>query len=317
MIKKCAYCSKDFTPRNLNRKYCSEECSKRAERDKDKLRKRKHTAQNPVIVSCVVCGKPFAKKAAVVCCSKACSAEHKKLKGAEYRKAHAKNHDERICPVCGTKFIAANKNNRYCSSTCKKKYRAVRDLQRAKERFANANAHPHLPKICPTCGVQFTPHHNHQKYCSVACRPKKIYVRKVRTIVKKPAPQPVSKICPICGQPFETFSTKRKYCSAQCSHQADIILKRKSRAKYRANSRRSSQPRTLSEYEKRSLQFTGSILSDNKTLKTTPILLTVKPTPTPIQTPPKREIIIPAAVAENRQPTVNELLDWIFQSGKP
>ncbi len=34
----------------------------------------------------------------------------------------------------------------------------------------------------------------------------------------------------------------------------------------------------------------------------------------PVEPPPARkvEIIIPAAVAENRPPTIEELLDWIF-----
>ena len=74
---------------------------------------------------------------------------------------------------------------------------------------------------CPTCGKEFKPFRNAQKYCSVICR-EKYYSRKKATMQTYE--------CSWCGLSFET-EHKRKYCCEDCRMRANY---RKSRKKKNA-----------------------------------------------------------------------------------
>lgn len=62
---------------------------------------------------------------------------------------------EKLCVVCGAKYVARNLTRKYCSTKCEYSVRYKRKL--------------YEPKPCPVCGTQFTQRNNTQKYCSEAC----------------------------------------------------------------------------------------------------------------------------------------------------
>lgn len=86
--------------------------------------------------------------------------------------------------------------------------------------------------------------------------------------------------CAYCGKEFTAKRRDAKYCSRACSSRYRIFHPPET-------------PRAAYTLEIPTVPATKS-----------------KPTPPP---PPK--ITIPAAVAENREPTTDELLDWIFSKG--
>ena len=217
------------------------------------------------------------------------------------------------CLFCGAEFETNARNQKYCSLSCQR-------------RAGYRRRHPKCgaEKTCVICGKTFVPKHSTKKYCSKAC-----FLEKVR---RKHQGKPlVKKACAICGTEFETNRSNRIYCSARCRHKADNMkptlyqcvclrcgatFEAKSRNKTycseecKAIARQTAQRRQWWQTKRR-----ASPVVTRKVEPTPEPAPTIEPTPV-IEAkpePPKANpIIIPAAVAENRKPTTDELLDWIF-----
>lgn len=68
------------------------------------------------------------------------------------------------------------------------------------------------PKVCAWCGEEFIPSHGRQKFCSPACATRSKN-RKWREAHRKPC---VPRTCPICGAEFEPSDERQRYCSKRC-----------------------------------------------------------------------------------------------------
>lgn len=109
------------------------------------------------------------------------------------------------------------------------------------------------------------------------------------------------KTCLICGKEFDTNRKQVVCCSDSCKAQRGY--NKKNRAK------------SLSKSEKISLERTGKILAetiaDNNIVPNWQLPNHALRAIYPLHWSP-RPVIIPAAIAQNRKPTITELLDWIF-----
>lgn len=131
---------------------------------------------------------------------------------------------------------------------------------------------------CAYCGKEFEQTIYNKKFCSRLCGQ--------RFRRNKPLEDYV-KTCKHCGKEFTTRNGQRQYCSVACRRAAE----RKLDHIYHRKCKRAPIP----------------------AISMVPIVASKFSPPPPPPPPPK--IIIPAAVAENRKPTVDELLDWIFSKG--
>jgi len=101
---------------------------------------------------------------------------------------------------------------------------------------------PTIKRECITCRKEFMPNHGKQKFCSVNCKEKYYYVKKVtkkscitcgkifmqthgrqkfcvehrRINIPKLSETPVEKLCVFCGKPFTTSDYRLRYCSSAC-----------------------------------------------------------------------------------------------------
>lgn len=126
--RKCVVCGKEFQTCKPNRKYCSEECKRKAARDKEKERKaaaRKKMGRHPRFgmhrKTCDFCGHEFvALSAKGRYCSQECRDKVHLQRKFERRK---KEHPElvRVCPCCGKEFLCSETFPVYCSHVCKRK----------------------------------------------------------------------------------------------------------------------------------------------------------------------------------------------------
>ncbi len=165
----CATCGKEFRAVNRgNNTYCSKKCRKKANHDKDKIKKscfvcgkifwsdkRKNAKfcskkcmgksyENQVIRTCSICGKEFST----------CASDTKKYCSMECFVVSMQKSEKRACRFCGKEFIARTEGTqKYCSRECFFNSRRKRE-----------------DKICPVCGKKFTPcSSNEQIYCSREC----------------------------------------------------------------------------------------------------------------------------------------------------
>lgn len=220
-----------------------------------------------------------------------------------------------ICAYCGAEFERTeNRGSRkYCSRKC----------------YFNARYHREHPKqakqkICPTCGVEFGAFYGQRKFCSARCRNKwnntrRIAKQPVKQIIKRPAKriakETVKRICPQCGKEFEVTSPTKKFCSELCGQRY--------RRGFGCRNYVKTCPVCGVEFETESGQKVYCSTKCRKRAEKkrerkeipeiptfAPPKVEVKPIEPPKPEPPK--VIIPAAEAENRKPTTDELLDWIF-----
>ena len=207
------------------------------------------------------------------------------------------------CAYCGAEFERTeNRGSRkYCSRKCYFKARYHREHPKQAKQ-----------KICPTCGVEFEAFHGRRKFCSDKCRNK---WNNMKNKAKQNAKQNAKRICPQCGKEFEVTSPSKKFCSELCGQRYRRGFGRRSYVKtcptcgveFEALTGQkvycSAKCRKRAEKKK-----ARKVIPEIPTF--TPPKVEVKPIEPPKPEPPK--IIIPAAEAENRKPTVEELLDWIF-----
>jgi len=179
---------------------------------------------------------------------------------------------------------------------------------------------------CEYCGAEFEPRQPHQKYCSVQCRHRAQSKRSYK-------PRPIEKkICVVCGKEFDTNNAAKKYCSPEC-YRAAFPTKYKKHNLRQATCPvcgaqfQSNKPNQIycsrlccraAEHRRRALARRGMSYLEKFIPPAEPVAeIVTEPQPTPVDDifPPfyiPREVIVPAAAAENRKPTVEELLDWIF-----
>lgn len=79
---KCKNCGKEFTRTNPRQKYCSLECRLEYNAKKATAKREKARAKNPIVKTCVVCGKQIAPPKQKTC-SNECALIHKKRYEAE------------------------------------------------------------------------------------------------------------------------------------------------------------------------------------------------------------------------------------------
>ena len=216
------------------------------------------------------------------------------------------------CAQCGKEFERTeNRGSRkYCSRRCyfNARYRREHPKQ-AKQ------------KICPMCGKEFAAFYGQKKFCSDTCRNRwnnMLRINRLEESRQLEPPQPKQeKICPQCGKPFKMTKSNKKFCSRQCGRRYRRSFGRRSYVK--------TCPVCGAEFETLTGQKgycstkcrkRAERKRERKEIPEIPTFAPPKVTVKPIEPPkppePRREVIIPAAVAENRKPTVDELLDWIF-----
>lgn len=233
-----------------------------------------------MIKTCPICGKEFEpRRCSQKYCSPACYDEENHRR-ARARYVPVKN-ESRTCPVCGKEFVSHNRNQKYCSDACR--CRVYRLSKRA----------PRPIRTCPVCGKEFTAISERAVVCSRECR--RLHRNKLereRNRRRRAEREPVT--CTICGREFVPSHGNKKCCSDVCRRRAKAVTAaRRYAAKHppRLTPRR-AEPKVL--------------FPDFKPPSPKP-----KPPPKP---PPK--IFIAAAEAEHRPPTIDELLDWIFDPNR-
>lgn len=109
---------------------------------------------------------------------------------------------QKFCEMCGKKFETTT-GQKFCSVECVKKAKVAQNKKYKQAKRKRAT------KICPTCGKEFTPKTNSQKYCMPEC---------YRVAKNQQAKQiEIPKVCVICGAEFKAHSYATKACSPKCS----------------------------------------------------------------------------------------------------
>lgn len=297
--KVCPTCGKHFTTNLSCRKYCSDKCRRAANYDYKPVR----------TVACACCGKQFqTSRGYQRYCSEKCQRE-------DYDKSRRPLLYEKTCLLCGEKFATKYRYQKYCSRRC---------VLRA---FRQAHCAPlkTFKKTCVHCGAEFETWTLNKRYCSKEC------FRKARN-ARRPKVELPTRYCAHCGRDFQPTANGQKYCSAECRNQH---YKPKTYVKICAycgaefNTRRKEQTfcsptcRRSAEFRQAKLARLGfsSKTPPAKPVTIKPAVEVVKLEPTPevveVQAPPVEppKVVTPAVTAENRKPTVDELLDWIFSKG--
>ena len=233
-------------------------------------------------------------------CSRECQ-----LKGCQRRRRKLRGKTEpfvpvkKICPYCGKEFLAQHPQKKYCSPHCAYEH----DLAEAREKHRAALK----PKICPQCGKEFTPRNQVQKYCCARCCYN--FNRKKNLPPKELEPRQ----CAHCGKEFKPNHGKQIFCSKECRYQNSLKkakIYRAKRADKRGTQKFSEHAFSRSEAEMAAVNWGEEIKVPHNHWKP---FRTPKDAWRNKKLPARRvEIKIPAAVAENRAPTIEELLDWIF-----
>lgn len=249
-------------------------------------------------MKCEYCGTEFEPNAPHQrYCSKQCNNK------AYNKRCRTRKPYKKTCEYCGTEFETGVANQRFCSLKCRQKHYNER----------RPKAEP-VERQCLNCGKVFSvksAHGSHKKFCSPKCRDHHNY---------KPAPQ-VVKTCPYCGKSFETNRADKKYCSRACTRAAYILTHDGTVTKtcaYCNGEFTTRDPKKIycSAQCRRSAEILNARLQREAKREAVRLAAQNKPAVVkPIETPEPPKVIIPAAAAENRKPTVDELLDWIFSKG--
>lgn len=210
----------------------------------------------------------------------------------------------KTCLHCGAEFEPEEHHQKFCSLKCRRK-------------AYYAKHHPKFEPVerqCLHCGKMFTvksAYGQHQKFCSAEC---------CNHYHNTPAPL-VVKTCPHCGKTFETNRSYQIYCSKTCNgaayrlrHDGQItktcaycngeFVTRDAKKVYCSAMCRRSAERLEFRLKQEARREADMQAALNK-----PAVVE------PIEAPAPPKVVIPAAAAENRKPTVDELLDWIFSKG--
>lgn len=161
----CACCGNMFVINSSvpNKKYCSEKCSKTAQRAKY-VRKEYWTEER----ECACCGNMFVWSSSVPnkkYCSEECSKKMIYIKANIGKLDNELQTEERHCACCGNLFVwtSSKPNRKYCSTECTTN--ALRNKVSPREIQSEK-------RQCVVCGKDFEWFSNksNQKYCSKECR---------------------------------------------------------------------------------------------------------------------------------------------------
>ena len=147
----CIECGKKFTATDKGlQKFCSKEC-------------RVHHRMESLKVEriCKYCGKVFRaveRNHSNFCCKK-CQMSYM---WENTTTRERKKFFEKICPVCGKKFVTSISRQKTCSRTCGRKLGEQNIIRPPKFR---------MKKVCPECGKVFEvfAKHKEKKFCSQKC----------------------------------------------------------------------------------------------------------------------------------------------------
>lgn len=164
----CKQCGKEFTENSTGQQYCSKECCALYYKRKalEKLE-----AIPPRLKPCKTCGKLFAARNNKEYCSVECKEAARKESYHRYeeqRRLTKKPLPQKtfFCPGCGKMVITTQKNKKYCSARCGKKYRGkgriyiLREEERVKTAVENdktVNLRVLIKRdknTCTICGCQ-------------------------------------------------------------------------------------------------------------------------------------------------------------------
>lgn len=154
--------------------------------------------------------------------------------------------------------------------------------------------------LCPICHNEFFPPYKQTKYCSTECAKKGKQLRR-KTIIHK--------VCISCGKTFVAQNGHFKYCSTECKLNAKKIQNNnyyqnhtQQRKSYRYNRYRLFRDQILA---KQKLKRREKAIAEGRTFRPR------KPKSV-LHLPPK-VYSIPTAIAQNREPTLDEILAFIFK----
>lgn len=161
----CEVCGKKFISTRLDygNRFCSTKCRN--------AYTTKNYRENKV---CLYCKKEFSapKNSNVQYCSKTC------VNRARWDKWKAKNSKEKICPICGSKFISNRSSRKYCSRSC-----SLKAIQESQKKYEDKKRQE-KKKICPVCGKEFIPSHPKGVYCSISCSQKKCWENRKKSRIQ-------------------------------------------------------------------------------------------------------------------------------------
>lgn len=140
--RKCVICGRVLG--RYQRKYCSDECDRKAAKERYATQERKPYVSTAVREDrpCAVCGKLMLRVTRQQrYCSEACSAEGNRQRQRDYRQANAQEPKVRICRVCGTQI--EGKGTKYCTNcAASENARRQRERNRARQKVRNMGAAP-------------------------------------------------------------------------------------------------------------------------------------------------------------------------------
>ena len=160
--KACERCGKVFVPFNGVQRFCSEECRRAEDLERNRVKRREYSREY-----------------------------YRRLRNMDpkdYSRSTMKEdgtYDPVKCAICGKEFMPSSYNMKYCSDECRDvahgKYRAAAYAKRKEKLVAARAAHTdtkttHLlpdgtwsERECAACGKMFKPTSNNNKYCSEEC----------------------------------------------------------------------------------------------------------------------------------------------------
>lgn len=157
--------------------------------------------------------------------------------------------------------------------------------------------------LCPICHTEFLPPYPQSKYCSTEC------AKTAKQLHRKEKNSPIHKVCSSCGKEFVATNGHFKYCSTECKLNAKKIQNNnyyqnhtQQRKSYRYNRYRLFRNQILA---KQKLKRREKAIAEGRTFRPR------KPKSV-LHLPPK-VYSIPAAISQNREPTLDEILAFIFK----
>lgn len=79
-------------------------------------------------------------------------------------------------------------------------------------------------RICPVCGMDFTPANGRQLFCGKKCHQKAKWARIAATVRARRLAARANRVCPVCGKVFTPKNARGKYCSAKCANARFRVL---------------------------------------------------------------------------------------------
>lgn len=223
---KCEYCGKQFTQphrRGRERKYCSEECRRQADKDNKRI---KYVGKRQT--HCALCGVELPKYKTKFCSSQ-CASRYNNI-----QKGIIEDHGEltKTCPVCGKTFKTWKSRQIVCSTECstKRKNRAEYHTDEQKEKRKEHDRQKYL-NTHPNAKTQdeITQESLERKEREKAEREKRRIERERMQAERRAERERIKAenrakwieyeaehTCCVCGETFIAHYPTAKYCSKAC-----------------------------------------------------------------------------------------------------